>query len=151
LFRGKSNEIIEQEVAALANRQPWLSSWHEEVNMRAVLIIVLLVAAELPVRRGEDRDKIVPPAASGPGFLGIMVQPGAPEIAGFAENSPSEKAGLLTGDVITKLKRKTIGSFQDLLDIMQKTRPGDRVSVTVTRDGKERTVTVTLGTRPTEP
>jgi putative serine protease PepD len=116
-----------------------------------VLIMVLWVAAELPVKRGEDRDKIVPPAPSGPGFLGIMVQPGAAEIAGFAENSPGEKAGLHTGDVITRVKRKTIGSFQDLLDVMKSTRPGDRVSVTVTRDGKERTVSVTLGTRPTEP
>jgi S1-C subfamily serine protease len=130
--------------------KPWKAHSAEEVNMRAVLMIMLLVA-ELPVKRGEDRDKIVPPAPSGPGFLGIMVQPGAPEIAGFPENSPSEKAGLQTGDVITKVKRKTVGSLQDLLDIMQKTRPGERVSVTVNRDGKEKTVTVTLGTRPTEP
>jgi len=120
--------------------------------MRAVLIIVLLVAAEPPVRRGEDRDKIAPPPPSGRGFLGISLeQADPPEIAGFAENSPGEKAGLKTGDVIIKVKRKTIGSVQDLLELMQKTRPGDRVSVTVTRDGKERTVTVTLGTRPTEP
>ena len=118
--------------------------------MHALLMIMLLVA-ELPVRRGEDRDKIAPPAPSGPGFLGIMVQPGAAEIAGFAENSPSEKAGLQTGDVITRVKRKTVGSLQELLDIMQKTRPGERVSVTVTRDGKEKTVTVTLGIRPPEP
>ena len=119
--------------------------------MRAVLMIVLTVAAELPVKRGEDRDKIVPPAPAGPGFLGIMVQPaGSPEIAGFPENSPSEKAGLQTGDLITKVKRMTVGSVQDLLDIMQKTRPGERVSVTVTRDSKERTVIVTLGKRPTE-
>jgi S1-C subfamily serine protease len=144
-------EIINEKSRHCANRLSWLSCRHEEVNMRAVLVIVLLVAAELPVRRGEDRDKVVPPASSGPGFLGIMVQPGAPEIAGFAENSPSEKAGLQAGDVITKVKRKNIGSFQDLLEVMQKTRPGERVSVTVTRDGRERTVTVTLGTRPTEP
>jgi S1-C subfamily serine protease len=121
--------------------------------MRAVLFIMLLVPAELPVRRGEDREKIVPPATSGPGFMGVQViQLGAaPEIGGFAENSAGEKAGLQTGDVITKVKRKSIGSFQDLLDVMQKTRPGERVAVTVTRAGKERTVTVTLGTRPTEP
>ena len=118
--------------------------------MRAVLMILLLVAAELPVKRGEDRDKIVPPQPSGPGFLGIRVQPGAAEIADFVENSPGEKAGLQVGDVITKVKRKTVGSVDELLQIMQKTRPGERVSVTVTRDGKERTVTVTLGTRPTD-
>jgi putative serine protease PepD len=120
--------------------------------MRAVLIIVSLVAAELPVRRPENPDKIVPPAPSAPGFLGITViqQGAAPEIAGFAENSPSEKAGLQTGDMVIKVKRKPIGSIDDLLDVMFKTRPGERVSVTVTREGKERTVNVTLGTRPPE-
>jgi S1-C subfamily serine protease len=119
--------------------------------MRAVLMILLLVAAELPVKRGEDRDKIVPPTPSGPGFIGIMLQDDTtPMIGDFVENSAGEKAGLKTGDVIIKVKRKTIGSVQELLETMQKTRPGERISVTVKRDGKERTVTVTLGTRPTD-
>jgi S1-C subfamily serine protease len=124
----------------------------EEVKMRAVLIMALLVAAELPVRRGEDRDKVVPPAASGVGFMGISLgDDTTPVIGGFTENSAGEKAGLKSGDVIIKVKRKTIGSVQDLLELMQKTRPGERVTVTVTRDGKEQSVTVRLGTRPTEP
>src|SRR5262249_28616232 len=119
--------------------------------MRAILVIVLLMAAELPVKRGEDRDKVVPPAPSEPGFLGIRVeQADPPTIVEFPENSPSEKAGLKTGDVIIKVKHKSIESVEGLFGIMKKTRPGERVSVTVSRDGQERTVTVTLGKRPRE-
>jgi S1-C subfamily serine protease len=84
------------------------------------------------------------------GFLGIQFQgmEGEPKISGFADNSPAEKAGLKEGDVIVKIRDKAIKEFSDIQDVMQKTKPGDKLSVTVKRDDKEKTFTVTLGTKP---
>jgi S1-C subfamily serine protease len=84
------------------------------------------------------------------GFLGIQFQAeeGEAKVSGFAEDSPAEKAGLKEGDVIVKIQDKTIKEISDLMDVMAKTKPGDKLSVTVKRDEKEKTFTVTLGTRP---
>jgi S1-C subfamily serine protease len=86
------------------------------------------------------------------GFLGIQFQAmeGEAKISGFADGSPAEKAGLKEGDVIVKIQDKTIKEVNDIMDVMAKTKPGDKLSVTVKRDDKEKTVTVTLGTRPKE-
>jgi hypothetical protein len=34
------------------------------------------------------------------------------------------------------------------MEVMQKTKPGDKLSVTVKRDDKDKTFTVMLGTKP---
>lgn len=53
------------------------------------------------------------------------------------------------GDVIVALEGVGVGSSEDLANVLiTRTRPGDRVDVTVLRDGERRTVEVTLGTRP---
>ena len=53
------------------------------------------------------------------------------------------------GDVILSLDRKTVRTTEDLSSYLTlETRPGDRVDVTVRRDGTVRTFDVELGTRP---
>jgi S1-C subfamily serine protease len=76
--------------------------------------------------------------------------PGA--VVGTVTNgSPAEKAGLHSGDVITAIGGKTVRNPSDLsLDVLTK-RPGDQVKVELKRDGKSKTVTVTLGNRPNTP
>jgi S1-C subfamily serine protease len=99
-----------------------------------------------------DDDAKKKPAEGQTGFLGVMLDDNAdaPTITGFAENSPAEKAGLKSGDVIVKVQDKPVKAREELLEIMQKTKPGDKLSVTVKRDGKEQTVNVTLATRPAD-
>jgi serine protease Do len=58
--------------------------------------------------------------------------------------SPAEKAGIKTGDVIVAYGDKQIVDSRDLPPLVGATRPGDRRSVTVVRDGKERKLEVTL-------
>lgn len=58
--------------------------------------------------------------------------------------SGAEDAGIRMGDVITKIDNTTIGSFADLSFAIGSRRPGDKVAVTYTRNGKPNTVTVTL-------
>lgn len=59
-------------------------------------------------------------------------------------NSGAEDAGIKTGDIVTKIDGTNIGSFADLSFAIGSRRPGDKVTVTYTRNGKPNTVTVTL-------
>jgi predicted metalloprotease with PDZ domain len=63
-------------------------------------------------------------------------------------NGPADKAGLGKGDVITQVGRRIIEDFDDLSNAIIRHRPGDRVTLRVRRDGKERLVEVTLSEPP---
>ncbi|OAR23883.1 protease [Streptomyces sp. ERV7] len=60
---------------------------------------------------------------------------------------PADKAGLKPGDVITKFGDTVIDSGPTLISEIWTHKPGDQVQLTYQRDGKEATVTVTLGER----
>jgi putative serine protease PepD len=59
----------------------------------------------------------------------------------------ADKAGIEAGDIITKLGDTDITTITSLTEALAARRPGDRTSVTFTRNGDERTVEVTLGER----
>ena len=60
---------------------------------------------------------------------------------------PADKAGLKPGDVITKFGDMPIDSGPTLISEIWTHKPGDQVPLTYKRDGKETTVTITLGER----
>ncbi|GAB2874576.1 trypsin-like peptidase domain-containing protein [Streptomyces deserti] len=60
---------------------------------------------------------------------------------------PADKAGLRPGDVITKLDDRVIDSGPTLIGEIWTHKPGDKVTITYERGGKEHTVEVTLGSR----
>ncbi|MGW1883561.1 trypsin-like peptidase domain-containing protein [Streptomyces sp. NPDC001970] len=62
-------------------------------------------------------------------------------------DGPAAKAGLKPGDVITKFNGKPIDSGPTLISEIWNHKPGDKVSLTYERDGKESTVDVILGQR----
>lgn len=64
------------------------------------------------------------------------------------ENSPAEEAGLKNGDVILKVNDKEIRDSSMLMNTIAAMAPGTRVTLTIWRDGKEKTVSVKLGERP---
>jgi len=65
-------------------------------------------------------------------------------ITEITENSGAEDAGLRKGDIIKKIDNSTIETFADLSAAIGSKRPGDKVMVTYTRNGKTYTETVTL-------
>lgn len=65
-------------------------------------------------------------------------------ITDVTEKSGAEDAGLRTGDIITKVDNTIISGYSDLSYTVGSKRPGDKVTVTYTRNGKEITVNVTL-------
>jgi len=65
-------------------------------------------------------------------------------VTGFSENSGAEDGGIKKGDIITKIDTYPITDFADLSAAVGSKRPGDRVLVTYSRNGKEYSTTVTL-------
>ncbi len=56
----------------------------------------------------------------------------------------AEQAGIHKGDIITKVDGTTIFESSDLQEKVGRLQPGDKVKLTVLRDGKEQTFAVTL-------
>ncbi|WP_217200269.1 S1C family serine protease [Streptomyces buecherae] len=61
------------------------------------------------------------------------------------EGGPGDKAGIRSGDVITKVDGVPVRSGQELIVKIRSHRPGDRLKLTLERDGDERTVELALG------
>ncbi|MDX6263932.1 MAG: putative serine protease PepD [Kribbellaceae bacterium] len=57
----------------------------------------------------------------------------------------ADKAGLKTGDVVTAIDGKVIASGDALVAAVRSHRPGDEVTITLTRAGKSQQVKATLG------
>jgi S1-C subfamily serine protease len=55
---------------------------------------------------------------------------------------------LLGGDIITEVDGKKIAGMEQLQNVISDDKPGDEVTLTFLHDGKQKTATVTLGTRP---
>lgn len=60
-------------------------------------------------------------------------------------DSPAMEAGIQSGDVVTKVGNEEITTYNELLGILQSAHPGDVLTVTLTRQGHEMSVDVTLG------
>jgi S1-C subfamily serine protease len=73
---------------------------------------------------------------------GAYVGPGSgPAVV---SGSPAEKAGLRSGDIITKVNSTTLSDTVSLVSQVAKYRPGDTITLTIIRSGKEQQVKVTL-------
>jgi putative serine protease PepD len=70
------------------------------------------------------------------------------KVASLAGNGPAVGAGLKVGDVITSVDGKAVANSASLATLVGQHKPGDTVSVTLTRNGQEKTLQVKLGQRP---
>jgi putative serine protease PepD len=85
-------------------------------------------------------------------YLGVSISdsssPQGAQLTRVVAGTPAGKAGLQAGDVIVSLAGTAIRGSADLSRVIDAKRPGDSVSVTYLRGGKQHTVTLKLGTRP---
>ena len=92
--------------------------------------------------------------------LGLNTYTGA-YVTSVTPGGPADQAGIRAGDtptsipinaggdIITAFDGKPIDTFDQLLSYLTLTKsPGDKVVLTILRDGQPRDITVTLGTRP---
>ncbi len=68
----------------------------------------------------------------------------------IVKDGPAAKAGLKDGDIITAIDGQTIDAEHPLDLVLLTHAPGDKVTLTVLRDGASTSVDVTLGTRPAQ-
>jgi len=65
-------------------------------------------------------------------------------VSSLVSKGAAIEAGIEEGDIITSIDGKTINTFSNLSFIIGSKRPGDKVQVTVLRNGKEKNINVTL-------
>ena len=96
------------------------------------------------------------------GWLGVVIQDVNPEIASaldlktptgalissVQEDSPAEKAGLKSEDVVIKFNGKAIKNSRELSNLVAAAEPNQEIVLIVLRDGKEREIKVRLAERP---
>ena len=100
--------------------------------------------------------RIVPRLRSGSSikraYLGISTQPSTvgqgAQVAGVVPGGPADRAGLQVGDTISRVGGAEIRAPEDISAGIENRKPGDTVEIVLERAGDERTVEVTLGTRP---
>ncbi|MFN2099726.1 Do family serine endopeptidase [Altererythrobacter sp. MF3-039] len=105
------------------------------------------------LRRGEEIER---------GYLGVRIQPVNDDLAdalGLERSSgefvqmvepdgAADRAGIQAGDVVVEVNNQTVTSEQTLSYLIANTPPGSRIPIELYRDGERRTVTATVGRRP---
>ncbi|RKX27020.1 MAG: DegQ family serine endoprotease [Candidatus Zixiibacteriota bacterium] len=93
------------------------------------------------------------------GWLGVYIQPISDQMAAaldledthgalvseIADDSPARSADLKEGDVIVSVNGRTIASPGELQSAIASTSPGTDVEIEVIRDGKHKSIDITLG------
>ncbi len=66
------------------------------------------------------------------------------KISSVSKESAAEKAGLKKDDIITKIANKTIENTEDVAEAIRAHKPGEKITISVLRDGKEQKLTAQL-------
>lgn len=67
------------------------------------------------------------------------------KITSITKESSADKAGLKVGDVITRIGDDEIDDADDVAKSVRKHKPGDKITVSILRDGKEQKINAELG------
>jgi len=98
------------------------------------------------------------------GYLGVSIQTLTPSLAkalklethqgalvsDVVPNGPAQQAGIERGDVIMKFNDEAIDDSRDLATTVANTPVGKDTKVLVWRDGREKTLSLTVGTLPSQ-
>jgi serine protease DegS len=96
------------------------------------------------------------------GWLGVKIQDITPElaesfglktaegviIANIVVNGPADKAGLDRGDVITHINDEKVRDYHETLDKISVQKPGEKMILTIVREGKTITKEAVVAERP---
>lgn len=103
-------------------------------------------------------DQLIEDGSAEHAFLGVSSRDGTAEegsathsgaeVARVSDGSPAEDAGLQEGDLVTAIDDSPVTSSEALVGLVHARTIDSSATLTVIRDGEERTVDVTLGTAP---
>ncbi|NNM29518.1 MAG: PDZ domain-containing protein [Akkermansiaceae bacterium] len=83
-------------------------------------------------------------------YLGVAAEAreeGGVEVTRVLEDTAAADAGLETGDVILEIDGEEIEDMENFLEVLKGMEPGDKIELTVLRDGEDKTIEVELGER----
>lgn len=120
------------------------------LSLMSLLVVYALIVS---TSAAEEKEKT--------GWLGVSMQRLTPDllevmdvaaemgvlVTDVVEDSPAEEAGIEVGDVIVEYDGKTVKTPHSLSRLVRKTAPGTKVKVKISREGKEKTLTVEIGER----
>ena len=78
-------------------------------------------------------------------FIAPSSDPTSPSVI---SDSPADHAGLQVNDIITQMNGSSIDQTHDLTSLLDQHQPGDKITLTVLRNGQTLRVNVTLGSMP---
>ncbi len=81
---------------------------------------------------------------------GALVGSSDPSTPGVFAGSPAAAAGVQDGDVVLEIDGTRVDETHDLSSLIIPHAPGDTITLTILRDGSQRTIKVTLGTLPNQ-
>jgi hypothetical protein len=103
-----------------------------------------LKSAPAPAPRGDTRSYGASlgtvPDYAGDGRPGLL-------LASVRAGSAADKAGMRRGDLLVELSGKPIRDIHDLMFVLQRSKPGEKTTAVVERDGRKVTLDVTFGSR----
>jgi predicted metalloprotease with PDZ domain len=79
-------------------------------------------------------------------LLGRADQTGV-EVERVYPDGPADRAGLREGDVVTRIHNQDVSEPQDVAQAIENLEPYEHVRISIERDGEQRTLTATLGSR----
>jgi len=131
------------------------------MSKRSVTIMILLaflasMVTATPVVAKEDKERLER------GWLGVYIQDITKDmkealdlkskrgvlVRDVVKDSPADEAGIEQEDVIIRFEGKKVRNSSNLTSLIRDSSPGEKVKLKILRNGKERTLTVTLGERP---
>lgn len=109
-------------------------------------------------------EKLMKGTAIARGYLGVGMQPLTDDFAealGLPKNSgeiirsvspgdPADKAGVKVGDVIVAVNGQAVTQDASLSYLVANVKPGTRIPLDIIRGGKKQSLSVVVGTRPSE-
>jgi len=129
-------ETVQKNLNELVNKgyvaYPWLGIETQTLTKRVAEIL------NLPVDRGA--------------MVARMVRGGPAHLAGIQGGTRRVEIGnalmIVGGDILVAADGKPVDTAESFNDLMKAYKPGDRVIITLWREGEEQTVSVDLGERP---
>jgi len=82
-------------------------------------------------------------------FFGAQSDKGA-VVTRVLDDSAAAKAGVKADDIIVEVEGESITTANDLMNRVAMHKPGSKISIVVLREGKRKTITITLDKRPQE-
>jgi len=111
------------------------------MRARFVVAVVVLAAVGANVHAEEKQ-----------GYIGVQVKKHHDDkgatVQAVIDDGPAAKAGLKADDVITKIDGKEFETLEEFVQKVRSSKPGDKIKLTVMRDGKEKEIEVTAGEAP---